>query len=161
MRHGRADADRYFNPLPSCEGRRMGYLGILTQAHQFQSTPPCEGDLAVDDEFSRFTFQSTPSCGETDFARQRLRMRQFQSTPHARRLYSPFLSQMSRFQSTPLMRGETNARARIKNAQKIFNPLPSCERLFGLSDTQSIPRISIHSPHARGDHRNRPSAYRQ
>ena len=79
------------------------------------------------------------------------------------------------FQSTPLMRGETNQTKDSAQYHNHFNPLPSCEgrpscvftRQPSLSVFQSTPLmrgetsarpfiisrkdISIHSPHARGD----------
>ena len=81
---------------------------------------------------------------------------------------------ISGFQSTPLMRGETNYRlfepqtpeisihsphargdprqSRSKTCPSHFNPLPSCEGRPAKSvRTVSDKNISIHSPHARGD----------
>ena len=79
----------------------------------------------------------------------------FQSTPLMRgetkliRLLPPIIS----FQSTPLMRGETSSSCVVIVHQDYFNPLPSCE---GRPRGEHIKRfsgiISIHSPHARGDH---------
>ena len=56
------------------------------------------------------------------------------------------------FQSTPLMRGETSARAFARSSSANFNPLPSCEGRPRRADERSQHfEISIHSPHARGD----------
>ena len=57
-----------------------------------------------------------------------------------------------RFQSTPLMRGETGGAARRRAGPSYFNPLPSCEgRPRAGQRPAPAERISIHSPHARGD----------
>ena len=80
----------------------------------------------------------------------------------------------NRFQSTPLMRGETHLLQEFFKRHIDFNPLPSCEgrlgsildiidnydfnplpscegRREGFKTSTDDPRISIHSPHARGD----------
>ena len=57
-----------------------------------------------------------------------------------------------RFQSTPLMRGETRSSSTHTRTPWNFNPLPSCEgRLSNDSGGICSSFISIHSPHARGD----------
>ena len=57
-----------------------------------------------------------------------------------------------RFQSTPLMRGETIAVLIKYEPATNFNPLPSREgRRPGMSYSLVYAFISIHSPHARGD----------
>ena len=57
-----------------------------------------------------------------------------------------------KFQSTPLMRGETFAVTINCHRIVYFNPLPSCEgRLPALNTLPLSNIISIHSPHARGD----------
>ena len=81
------------------------------------------------------------------------------------------------FQSTPLMRGETDESVDVAALGADFNPLPSCEgrpfrdsRLTVSGDFNPLPScegrlvleltlqifkiISIHSPHARGDEHN-------
>ena len=102
----------------------------------------------------------------------------FQSTPLVRGETSAGMSLNGsrKFQSTPLMRGETRSRSRCRAALQDFNPLPSCEgrrlvnkQTVDIGTFQSTPLmrgetlsekvnqadllgISIHSPHARGDH---------
>ena len=56
------------------------------------------------------------------------------------------------FQSTPLMRGETQTGKTRTAHHTDFNPLPSCEgRPCGTAGNLLPVKISIHSPHARGD----------
>ena len=64
-----------------------------------------------------------------------------------------FITAIARkFQSTPLMRGETHSRAYTGKSLDNFNPLPSCEGRRKLTRYKSNGvAISIHSPHARGD----------
>ena len=78
---------RYFNPLPSCEGRHSVQLRHHSQHSDFNPLPSCEGRLC---------------------------------------LVWWILDEMQRFQSTPLMRGETQTRIISPNLLD-FNPLPSCE----------------------------------
>ena len=100
----------HFNPLPSCEGRPFLQLSITKSTISIHS-PHARGDLfALPCGFSRVYFNPLPSC-------------------EGRRNGDRFNRSARRFQSTPLMRGETR------------NDEPK------LSDL----RISIHSPHARGD----------
>ena len=100
----------YFNPLPSCEGRRcIGPCG--GDQDYFNPLPSCEGrPLHRSPARARMNFNPLPSC-EGRLSANR----------------SPASSGL--FQSTPLMRGET--------ARK--------------ETTVAGARISIHSPHARGD----------
>ena len=57
-----------------------------------------------------------------------------------------------KFQSTPLMRGETLICAGVQPSTMYFNPLPSCEgRHIRRQPIAHTINISIHSPHARGD----------
>ena len=57
-----------------------------------------------------------------------------------------------RFQSTPLIRGETLATSLSIRIVCDFNPLPSYEGRHGRGGGRGAsPRISIHSPHTRGD----------
>ena len=60
----------------------------------------------------------------------------------------------SRFQSTPLIRGETCATTRGTLRRMNFNPLPSHEGRPSITSRAAyIAVISIHSPHTRGDAR--------
>ena len=98
-------------------------------------------------------------------------------SPHARGDTTESTSaDNAKFQSTPLMRGETRRRNTQNPYFLNFNPLPSCEGRLecstsssAVSEFQSTPlmrgetpraggkpqrtAISIHSPHARGDFR--------
>ena len=58
-----------------------------------------------------------------------------------------------RFQSTPLMRGETFSQSPYARRLPHFNPLPSCEGRHSDLAADKLEFISIHSPHARGDFR--------
>ena len=101
---------QYFNPLPSCEGRLLWSIKALIAFH-FNPLPSCEGRRsrptpphAPDD------FNPLPSC-------------------EGRQAACSFFAWFRLFQSTPLMRGETDE-----------------DGVYCYFD-----RISIHSPHARGD----------
>ena len=113
--------------------RTQVYLG--RDAADFNPLPSCEGRPSGGMQHGkRLRFQSTPLMrGET-----------LSGIVIAKRRKS--------FQSTPLMRGETPCSACEGSGSKHFNPLPSCE---GRHRAEPLPtrrqRISIHSPHARGD----------
>ena len=69
-----------------------------------------------------------------------------------RRAISSTGSASQTFQSTPLTRGETATRCSRASALSNFNPLPSHEgRRKHAVKCHRQSRISIHSPHARGD----------
>ena len=107
---GRGGKLAYFNPLPSCEGRRWPNLtGSRTTA--FQSTPLMRGEtrprrLVVRRE--RY-FNPLPSC---------------EGRPCGQ---TSIIAASPVFQSTPLMRGETHFAAGLSAGYAHFNPLPSCE----------------------------------
>ena len=96
-----------FNPLPSCEGRRE-QSPFFSLYFNFNPLPSCEGRLvSVEHLRAAVNFNPLPSC----------------EGRHAQ--FNPAF-QPKRFQSTPLMRGETPAHGgqiRVRH----FNPLPSCE----------------------------------
>ena len=123
-------ADGYFNPLPSCEGRRQKML-TLFGLHDFNPLPSCEGRhykrfwIALPHQY----FNPLPSC-------------EGRPGRYCRKI------QERLFQSTPLMRGETaqiiggyrdaiisihspHARGDYTHSLPCsvplhFNPLPSC-----------------------------------
>ena len=105
----KAGVDRYFNPLPSCEGRRVKPM-IWRVGSLFQSTPLMRGE--------------TKLGLAKDYA-----LRISIHSPHARGdLHgTPFSHVGIPFQSTPLMRGETRDQGRAAGRADHFNPLPSCE----------------------------------
>ena len=147
----------YFNPLPSREGRHF-----LPAQHirglDFNPLPSREGRQGrLQDGIMRrgISIHSPNARGDAGALCG---------------LYS-----ISRFQSTPLMRGETDSAvlyytqnlisihsphargdlsSKYTNVSKsYFNPLPSCEgRHNGFTESHTA-IISIHSPHARGDTR--------
>ena len=148
---------RNFNPLPSCEGRRGNTITAIIQVKYFNPLPSCEGRLecVFFNTLHPCDFNPLPSCEG----------RPVRFTLAALRLT---------FQSTPLMRGETNRSASSGHRSSHFNPLPSCEgrllwsikafiafhfnplpscegRRRPLSHGGRERSISIHSPHARGD----------
>ena len=124
----------YFNPLPSCEGRRSQWsMKKLSKA--FQSTPLMRGETRIRRETTRDeqNFNPLPSregrreVELDDVSDQRISIR----SPHARGDKSEIIraANSQKFQSAPLTRGETSRE----------------ELLLGCM------RISIRSPHARGD----------
>ena len=100
-------------------------------------------------------FQSTPLMrGETDTKTcSQVTSRDFNPFPscEGRRRSRCFPARRPQFQSAPLMRGETTAIDRLR----AFEPFQSTPLIRGktLQDVreQHAQRISIHSPHARGD----------
>ena len=74
-------------------------------------------------------------------------------SPHARgdTEIEKLITLAKKFQSTPLMRGETICWRRREPFHINFNPLPSCEGRPASCVVASRRAISIHSPHARGD----------
>ena len=124
----------HFNPLPSCEGRQYRTSKLRTKLFISIHSPHTRGDRYQDDlQLQAVYFNPLPSYeGRLDFAR----------AAHPAHV----------FQSTPLMRGETRVQRSGSRPGTDFNPLPSCEgRRNILKDSADRVRISIHSPHARGD----------
>ena len=104
----------YFNPLPSCEGRLILSFLLDFSMCYFNPLPSCEGRLQrIHQTQKPEDFNPLPSC-------------------EGRRYETLDCINLIKFQSTPLMRGET--------------------RMF--SCTLACRTISIHSPHARGDQRH-------
>ena len=146
----------YFNPLPSCEGR-LAVFCLVGFDLLFQSTPLMRGEtvcrtetkldrlISIHSPHARGdaicntifpcndNFNPLPSCeGRPYNANWSSYTLEFQSTPLMRGETACNVAILScvRFQSTPLMRGETQGHFR----------------------TQPRVKISIHSPHARGDY---------
>ena len=124
-------SETYFNPLPSCEGRRE-YSQLTSVIHRhFNPLPSCEGrPKALHLQPALEYFNPLPSCEGRPVRRAKDHL-------------------FTAFQSTPLMRGETLTTS-MKFLQRIisihsphargdagtipsllisknFNPLPSCE----------------------------------
>ena len=138
--HARGDASsrvvivhqNYFNPLPSCEGRRWE---ILHNAHlqYFNPLPSCEGRLVSHMVLTRiFYFNPLPSC-------------------EGRPCALPSVSAEQVFQSTPLMRGETVLDLHRAGWSRISIHSPHARGDLTARLTCWQAGISIHSPHARGD----------
>ena len=171
---------RYFNPLPSCEGRQFLTLRLVLFP-AFQSTPLMRGETQIVQAFfvalGVISIHSPHARGD-DEANQAEAMSPYISihSPHARgdEGKRSWMTGGRIFQSTPLMRGETARTHAGRGHLAHFNPLPSCEGRpekgvegVGSSIFQSTPlmrgetrnrrrgrpyqHISIHSPHARGD----------
>ena len=87
----------YFNPLPSCEGRRKPKFSGC-KLIDFNPLPSCEGRLA------RLFFAAAP--------------RKFQSTPLMRgeTISQASMTELPLFQSTPLMRGETDRQTVLRRS---------------------------------------------
>ena len=98
-----------FNPLPSCEGRRLPTV-TTGGAVDFNPLPSCEG-RPVRLDFDRRTKEISIH------------------SPRARGDRRPIASRpdLTAFQSTPLVRGETFLNQKTPCARQDFNPLPSCE----------------------------------
>ena len=144
----------YFNPLPSCEGR----LADLSRSHycfRFQSTPLMRGETpSWRSSTALIPFQSTPLMrGETRACKATLCDTSFQSTPLMRGETAASSAREVRgtFQSTPLMRGETKLYTGSGRGEEFQStPLMRGETKNRVLTLDEI-RISIHSPHARGD----------
>ena len=145
----------HFNPLPSCEGRPLKMLGVMTD-DEFQSTPLMRGETlrAAIAWTERGYFNPLPSC-------------------EGRQADQSGGKRAAHFNPLPSCEWRQNER-HIHHSGHYFNPLPSCEGrpkiinpswyMLGFQSTpfmrgettidKLLPRhkpISIHSPHARGD----------
>ena len=152
---------------------------LLGAACGFQSTPLMRGETPISlPSISAFGFQSTPLMrGETttwrnssaakwisihsphargDLVEHKLPLHREISihSPHARgdcRCYNPVL-RYPKFQSTPLMRGETHGGGGAGIAVPISIHSPHARGDLPAGMDKARPEIiSIHSPHARGD----------
>ena len=112
---------RYFNPLPSCEGR----LEIPLVRGQVQG----------------ISIHSPHARGDIGNGRVDIPIRISIHSPHARGDGRPnrTTKRYYPFQSTPLMRGETRVRALRDLLLRHFNPLPSCEgRLTAMKQLDTV-----------------------
>ena len=104
--------------------------------------------------FDTISIHSPHARGDAPSDRRRRRLCHFNPLPscEGRQRFSQPCVMLEKFQSTPLMRGETENSVRLGSSPRNFNPLPSCE---GRRCRREWPPeqndISIHSPHARGD----------
>ena len=167
-----------FNPLPSCEGRRGGNQHDLRAQH-FNPLPSCEGrrhdryggggtmNISIHSPHTRGDttgatlrprdahFNPLPSYEGRPTARPAARkaLRHFNPLPsyEGRLISESFIFSPQKFQSTPLMRGETrhNFVANMHCIISIHSPHARGDA-DGYSEKPSE-TISIHSPHARGD----------
>ena len=123
---------KYFNPLPSCEGRpaaRMREIsGLMISIH----SPHARGDNigVTTNQQMIISIHSPHARGDKRNADSDRVTCRFQSTPLMRGethgcMYSNINDAV--FQSTPLMRGETSRLIAILRRLCDFNPLPSCE----------------------------------
>ena len=199
FRYAPRGQSNHFNPLPSCEGRQDQSLQARV-AEDFNPLPSCEGRLSFADALLVFLyFNPLPSCEGRRFCLPAFPVaNNFNPLPscEGRHVKQTEANASTLFQSTPLMRGETqepskdwqpglisihspHARGDWRSTEgesggTDFNPLPSCEGRQVIMEIkrvklsfQSTPlmrgetiisfekdfdvRISIHSPHARGD----------
>ena len=139
--HARGDRDslrrnrrqRYFNPLPSCEGRRFEPTEV-SRRYAFQSTPLMRGETGA-----------TPKGG----ARRGISIH----SPHARgdRIGWTIWPDRGHFNPLPSCEGRRfqgyATRADINIS--IHSPHARGDQIVRIE--HSAPKISIHSPHARGD----------
>ena len=149
-------ACHHFNPLPSCEGRPARRIAIRNADSISIHSPHARGDLRhwIPGNDETISIHSPHARGDAYNANWSSYMLISIHSPHARGDVnnSPPLWAKPAFQSTPLMRGETHAEKNSCSVVCDFNPLPSCEGRLGFSvRTTAQARISIHSPHARGD----------
>ena len=129
---------------------------LYALSERFQSTPLMRGETNRADAAAVFRiFQSTPLMrGETNRADAAAVFRIFQSTPLMRgETCTCFMiaARATAFQSTPLMRGETFVRTwAVSRFSFQSTPLMRGETKLVKYNHVHV-RISIHSPHARGD----------
>ena len=167
-----------FNPLPSHEGRHGAQNGGTAAGH-FNPLPSHEGRLPLvvgSGAYFVISIHSPHTRGDNFLNLIVTGFSDFNPLPsHEGRRKSAVrrACRPSRFQSTPLTRGETPAETCIQTDRAIsihsphtrgdrwrlrhntrstyFNPLPSHEGRPGLTTAAQFTTISIHSPHTRGD----------
>ena len=128
---------------------------LRSGVQQFQSTPLMRGETpSWRSSTALIPFQSTPLMrGETRACKATLCDTSFQSTPLMRGETAASSAREVRgtFQSTPLMRGETKLYTGSGRGEEFQStPLMRGETKNRVLTLDEI-RISIHSPHARGD----------
>ena len=153
-----ASAGRYFNPLPSCEGRRDARDTRHMRTDDFNPLPSCEGRRAPEEGFTPvadISIHSPHARGDTPPDESRTATGHFNPLPscEGRRHITPRLTAPAPFQSTPLMRGETVRGEMPAVRQRISIHSPHARGDTFASEIVLPSFISIHSPHARGDNR--------
>ena len=94
---------------PHARGDDSHFVPVGIVAANFNPLPSCEGrPLWPDVLYGPVYFNPLPSC-------------------EGRQRHFDFLGGFKRFQSTPLMRGETSFCRNLLDLFNHFNPLPSCE----------------------------------
>ena len=145
----------HFNPLPSCEGRQSSRVTYSADCTISIHSPHARGDTLIGAwALSEDYFNPLPSCEGRQYWSFLLRCPiKFQSTPLMRgetfRRFYPFIA--IPFQSTPLMRGETHTGYRQRRKKPYFNPLPSCEGRLPLSTMPRETHLFQSTPLMRGE----------
>ena len=153
----RPRAGNYFNPLPSCEGRPVNFERLILLCMISIHSPHARGDVqrqTRNRSANIISIHSPHARGDGLQYRQRRRRSYFNPLPSCegrRGCCGTSSVQVSLFQSTPLMRGETiHTHGNIGVTLFQSTPLMRGETALPIID-RNIPCISIHSPHARGD----------
>ncbi len=146
-----------FNPRPSYEERLGAGRARLCGGHISIHAPHTRSDqsrTSASASSSTNDFNPRPSyeerqilcyeCAEKD---------NFNPRPSYEERLVPCVNhrEQVRFQSTPLIRGATSARALFEDQQTNFNPRPSYEERLPPGGLRQMRRISIHAPHTRSD----------
>ena len=141
--------------IHSCEGRQQQNAeGAVEQ--EFQSAPLMRGETVGDVEHAHrvaISIHSPHARGDTLTRVTDPQSANFNPLPSCegrhRRTRLSFSS--STFQSTPLMRGETRGKRRFHHCNRISIRSPHARGDLLRLDADVAVGISIHSPHARGD----------
>ena len=150
-----------FNPLPSCEGRPYAQPVTRTKT-DFNPLPSCEGRPFFICKNTKifYNFNPLPSC-EGRHAKTHLHgfVRQFQSTPLVRgetQHGTPSHLRDSISIHSPRARGDLSRhfRSLFHRLISIHSPRARGDKL-GLAKDYALRKISIHSPRARGDAQER------
>ena len=150
---GKAQNLLYFNPLPSCEGRRQA-IGSEPVSYISIHSPHARGDAMTGEppeRYVRISIHSPHARGDTHRRHIHPHKRNFNPLPSyegrlgrtswalAKLNFNPLPSYEGRrrpraaikpestFQSTPLIRGETRRASMKRRINTDFNPLPSYE----------------------------------
>ena len=144
-----------FNPLSSCEGRRVKPM-IWRVGSLFQSTPLMRGETAANLKNKcdkKISIHSPHARGDSRLLFFCVVQTISIHSPHARGDLHSLSSAIARqiFQSTPLMRGETTKQTEA-TPSKPFQSTPLMRgETVEIITKEELLGISIHSPHARGD----------
>jgi len=148
--------NKYFNPLPSWEGRPAVGLMELWVDH-FNPLPSWEGrhhSVNTSLNLSCISIHSLREKGDRSYPIIIPAVSYFNPLPswEGRRGNIPVVFAFELFQSTPFVRRETWVDGRICMCHKHFNPLPSWEgRQNHHQPTLILLDISIHSLREKGD----------